>query len=83
MQLFTDFKLANESVRKEVMCNIFSEFGKPINSVQSLQLSIPTVITCRPKYRELQFCLLCCMGVKSSHSERRTQTESSLEESFE
>ena len=35
MQLFTDFKLAHESVRKEVMCNIFSEFGKPTNSVQS------------------------------------------------
>jgi hypothetical protein len=34
-QLFMDFKKAYDSVRKDVLCSIFIEFGIPIYSVRS------------------------------------------------
>jgi hypothetical protein len=33
-QLFIDFKKANGSVRKEVLCNILIEFGVPMKLVR-------------------------------------------------
>jgi hypothetical protein len=39
-QLFIDFKNAYDSVRKKVLCNIFTEFGIPLKLVRLIKFCL-------------------------------------------